>query len=190
MSGALLNVHALERSGTRALGPGLRYALWLQGCPFDCPGCATPEARPVESRLICPVADVAADIVASRCEGLTVSGGEPFLQVEGMLELLTEIRAVRPEMTVIVFTGFLLENLTGREAREALGLIDLLVDGPYVRARNDGVGLRGSSNQRLHFLTSRLLPWREELEGGKRSVEIRFRGDGVIESVGIPLKGC
>lgn len=32
--------------GTRALGPGLRSALWVQGCPFRCPGCVAPDWIP------------------------------------------------------------------------------------------------------------------------------------------------
>lgn len=182
----LLNVYLVARRGIRSLGPGLRYGLWLQGCPFNCDACATPEARTVEANKIYTVESVAEDIMASECEGLTISGGEPFLQTEALSELLTFVHKSRPEMTVIIFTGFLKENLKNKFALDVISHTDLLIDGPYIDSLNDGIGLRGSSNQRLWFITDRLLPWKEELETGKRSVEVSFR-DGYIQSIGIPL---
>ena len=189
MPKALLNLLALERRGTRALGPGLRYALWTQGCPFACPGCVTPEGRPVEPAQVVEVEALAADIVANGLiSGVTISGGEPFLQARSLDCLLKLVKERRPELDVIVFTGFLRENLRSEEALSVLARTDLLVDGPYVAELNDGKGLRGSSNQRLHFLTDRLVRHREELLSGKRQVEVRFNG-GVTDVIGIPLKG-
>lgn len=184
----LLNVHAVERRGVYSLGPGLRYALWLQGCPFSCPGCATPEACEVVANQIITAESLARDIAASPCTGLTVSGGEPFLQAEALAFLLKSVREHRPDMTVIVFTGFTIGNLQSREAKEALSCIDLLIDGKYVESLDDGVGLRGSSNQRCHFLSERLIPWKDEITAGKRSLDISFH-NGIIDASGIPLRG-
>lgn len=182
----LLNIHAIDRKGVRSLGPGLRYAIWLQGCPFHCDGCITPQASPVEANKIYTTDSICKDIIASPCDGLTISGGEPFLQAEGLQKLLETVHQARPDLTVIIFTGFLKENLLGAEALAVLTHTDLLIDGPYNKALNDGKGLRGSSNQKFHFLTNRLLPWKEEIVSGKRSLEISFK-NGVIEAVGIPL---
>lgn len=186
----LLNVHAIDRRGVRSLGPGLRYSIWLQGCPFDCKGCATPEAKALEANLIYTVESVAKDIISSKCDGLTISGGEPFLQAAGINRLLAMVLAARPSMTVLIFTGFLIENLNSQDAIEVLRQADVVIDGPYVESLNDGKGLRGSSNQRIHFLTDRLLPWRGEMENGSRHIEINInaRINNLIESVGIPLK--
>ena len=182
----LLNIHAIDRKGVRSLGPGLRYAIWLQGCPFDCDGCITPEAKPVVANKIYTIDSICKDIISSKCEGLTISGGEPFLQAEGLQKLLTTVHQARPNLTVIIFTGFLKENLLGAEALAVLKHTDLLIDGPDNKTFNDGKGLRGSSNQKFHFLTNRLLPWKEKIVSGKRSLEISFN-NGIIESVGIPL---
>ncbi len=186
----LLNVHTIDRRGVRSLGPGLRYAIWLQGCPVGCKGCATPEAKAVEANKIYTVDSVADDIIKSNCDGLTISGGEPFLQAAGLGRLLSKVHAARPEMTVLIFTGFQLENLTSKDALGVIRHADVIIDGPYIERLNNGKGLRGSTNQRLHFLTQRLISWEDAMENGSRKIEININNniDNLIESVGIPLK--
>ena len=101
--------------------------------------------------------------------------------------MLNKVVESRPELNVIIFTGFLKENLLSKEALSVLSLTDLLIDGRYIDELNDGIGLRGSSNQRLHFLTDRLLPYKKELLFGKRQIEININ-DNRIDAIGIPLK--
>lgn len=188
MSKAVINLFAVERTGTRNLGPGLRYAIWLQGCPFNCFNCITPQARPVVAAKIAEVESLAKDIVSnSRIDGLTISGGEPFLQAEALVSLLSMVREYRPELTVLIFTGFNLENLDSPMAKKVLEMTDVLIDGKYIDSLNDGIGLRGSSNQRIHFLSDRLTAYEEEMNKGKRSIEVSFHNK-VIDIIGIPLK--
>lgn len=118
-------------------------------------------------------------------EGVTISGGEPFLQAEALANLLDLVLAKRPELTVMSFTGYLKDDLNWPEAQRLLGHLDLLIDGPYVKELNDDLGLRGSSNQQLHFLTPRLLPWKDELEHGKRKVEFHIV-QGMVKAFGVP----
>ena len=68
---------------------------------------------------------------------------------------------------------------------DLLAEIDVLIDGPYIQALNDAVGLRGSSNQRVIQLTSRLKV--DNLDSQSRNVEIKIadgelalRGPGVF----------
>ena len=167
MNGEILNLLDIERHGTRALGPGLRYAIWTQGCPFNCPGCVTPEGRPIVAAKIIDTTTLANDIIGNKnISGITISGGEPFLQAVSIAVLLEKVQLSRPELNVIIFTGF---------------------DGQYIESKNDGVGLRGSSNQRLHFLTDRLLPYKENLQSGKRQVELTLNINST-DAIGIPLK--
>jgi anaerobic ribonucleoside-triphosphate reductase activating protein len=188
MSGEILNLLDIERHGTRALGPGLRYVIWTQGCPFNCVGCVTPEGRPIVAAKMIETATVANDIIATRdIFGLTISGGEPFLQSASIAALLEKVKITRPELNVIIFTGFRKEELLTSDAQTVLKHTDLLIDGRYVESKNDGVGLRGSSNQRLHFLTDCLLPYREELQSGKRRVELTLIKNRT-DAIGIPLK--
>jgi len=183
-----VRVHRLCREGSKALGPGLRYVIWTQGCPFRCKGCLTPGGHSVDEGMPVDVDSLAEDILSrENITGLTISGGEPFIQSQSLADVVEKIKTVRPEMTVIVFTGFLFENLTLPAQQRLLSLTDLLIDGPYKEEENDGRGLRGSSNQRLHFLTDRLKENREELEGGKRHLEIIVSNKEIIQ-IGIPNK--
>ncbi|SFP14520.1 4Fe-4S single cluster domain-containing protein [Prevotella sp. tf2-5] len=183
----VLNLLDIERHGTRALGPGLRYVIWTQGCPFNCPKCITPEGRPIVSAKLADTVQLANDIIANKTiEGITISGGEPFLQATSVAELLKTVKEHRPKLNIIIFTGFLKENLLSDDAQSILSMTDLLIDGPYMEALNDGVGLRGSSNQRLHFLTDRLLPYKMELLTGKRQIEITINNHH-SDAIGIPL---
>jgi len=91
------------------------------------------------------------DPVGEPRDGITVLGGEPFFQPAGLADLLQELQG--RSLHTVVYSGYTLEVLArGPEPAvwEALHLIDLLVDGPFVAALTDGAGeWRGSRNQRL-----------------------------------------
>lgn len=148
---------------TRALGPFLRFALWVQGCPLRCPGCMTPDALSFDGGRLVPIESLAAEILAvDEIEGLTISGGEPFAQAAGLAALMGRLRG-RRDLGLILYSGYRLRDLQRQARRDAgvadlLAEIDLLIDGPYRAARNDGAPLRGSANQELWPLTSRYLP--------------------------------
>ncbi len=181
-----LSIYDICRNGTKVLGPGLRYVIWTQGCPFHCAECATPESRPITNDKEVSIATLAKDIQdRPSIKGITISGGEPFLQAAGLTNLLTLVLKERPELTVIVYTGYQIDDLTWAESKKLLAHTDLLIDGPYRPELNDNQGLRGSSNQKLHFLTPRLLPWKDELENGKRKVEYHIQSNR-IKAFGIP----
>ncbi len=146
----------MKEPDVTVLGPGHRYVLWVQGCGRSCPGCISPESHDKKAGKPIEAAALAWEIALSGAEGLTISGGEPFLQPEALAELVKELRALRPDMGLIVYTGFTLEQLRQMpQAGAFLDQIDLLIDGPYIRELNDGRGLRGSSNQRILPLTDK-----------------------------------
>lgn len=100
---------------------------------------------------------LAMEIKMSRPDGLTISGGEPFLQAEMLSELLRLLKkGMNCDVGVIVYTGYTLEELQRMPfAQGLLEQTDLLIDGPYVQELDDGLSLRGSSNQRVIPLTDR-----------------------------------
>lgn len=174
-----LNILQLCRKGTRALGPGLRYVIWVQGCPFHCPHCETPEGRSFELKNIMSVDELAEDIISRHeIDGITISGGEPFEQADALALLLRKVHESRPELTVISYTGYQYEQLKSESANAYLSELDLLIDGPYIHELNDNKGIRGSLNQRLIFLTNRLHDDEDILINGKRKLEITFKGTG------------
>lgn len=153
----MIRVH-YHAAKVRSLGPGSRFVLWTQGCPRRCPGCVAPEAQDVSGGKNVSVDAMAEKILrAKETDGLTISGGEPFMQAAALCELIEKVRA-RRDMGVIVYTGYTLEELRAMEdagVQALLGMIDLLIDGPYIEERNDDRTLRGSDNQRVICLTDR-----------------------------------
>ena len=161
------------KEGIKVLGPGNRFVIWTQGCSRKCIGCASPEFQPLDGGYWVDTNDLASQICSCRLiDGITISGGEPFLQAEALCELLNKVNTIRPELTIIVFTGNKLEELTDMNSKAFLGYIDVLIDGEYLPQLNDGRGLRGSSNQRFQFLTERLSNSRDEFENCERKTEV------------------
>jgi anaerobic ribonucleoside-triphosphate reductase activating protein len=178
--------------GTKALGPGLRSVVWVQGCLLHCRECIAPDWIPRrQARLIGP-AELAAELLSdSAVTGLTLSGGEPMLQAQALAEMVREARSQR-DVNVICFSGYQLEELRERPpapgTADLLGQLDVLIDGAYEAAANDDRGLRGSSNQVVHHLTDRLAAAGDDLARGPRTAEIRVR-DRSLLLVGVPPQG-
>ena len=135
-------------------GPGRRSVVQLQGCPIRCHLCHVPETHSSTGGMSVPVQSVINELLSAAGEprdGVTISGGEPFAQVDALLEVLTALKAGDAHVTV--YSGYTLEALLHRpepEVRAALARTDLLIDGPFVAALADGAGeWRGSRNQRL-----------------------------------------
>ncbi len=190
MNSQVLNLHAwIPR--TRALGPGLRAALWTQGCPLRCPDCMTPAALPAEGGTRVAVRRVVDELIAlDDIEGITLSGGEPFAQAGALAALITGTRQQR-DLGVIIYSGYTLSKLTHLAKKQLaianlLNLTDLLIDGPYLAAQNDGLSLRGSANQRIHPLTPRYRELIAEHYGAPtRPVEVHVLENEVM-MVGVP----
>lgn len=145
----------MKEPAVHVLGPGCRYVLWVQGCHKNCPGCVAAGSHDFNKGKLIKVGALAWEIALSGADGLTISGGEPFLQPGALAELVRQVRDLK-DMGVIVFTGYRYEELLrSPDAAALLNEIDLLIDGEYIRELDDGKGLRGSSNQRVIPLTDR-----------------------------------
>ena len=88
-----LRIHAFEPF-SRANGPGVRAAIWVQGCSLGCPGCFNPDTHPFAGGELLAVDDLFRRILAlgDAIEGITVSGGEPLQQRRPLLALLQRVR--------------------------------------------------------------------------------------------------
>src|SRR5205085_9942056 len=78
----ILNV-ALIVPRTEAEGPGVRFAVWVQGCPLRCPGCCNPEMLDDKAATPMKASDVVAAI-PDDVEGISFLGGEPTMQAEAL----------------------------------------------------------------------------------------------------------
>jgi anaerobic ribonucleoside-triphosphate reductase activating protein len=178
---------------TEAEGPGVRFALWFQGCPLRCAGCCNPEMLPFSGGTPTPlrqVLDQLDEAVAQHgVEGITLLGGEPTAHAAGAAALA--VATQQRGLSVMVFTGFLLEELRARHEPDLDTLLDhtdILVDGPYDRTQPDTRRRWiGSTNQRVHFLTSRY-HWDERWDK-PNTLEIRLL-NGELTVNGFPGKSA
>ena len=94
-------------------GPGLRYAVFVQGCSHHCPGCHNPESQPAEGGTETTLAALLADIRANGLvHDVTLSGGEPFEQPKACAALAAELK--RNGYGVWSSSGYLSEDLAKR----------------------------------------------------------------------------
>ncbi|RUQ99077.1 4Fe-4S single cluster domain-containing protein [Labedella endophytica] len=178
-------------ASTTAEGPGVRSALWSQGCSVHCPGCFNPHLWAAAGARLDDTAALAerfaAETEAAGAEGVTLLGGEPFDQAEA-LAVVAEAMAARG-LTVMTFSGYTLDALTGWAAERddiarLLAATDLLVDGPYLRDRPDAIRpWLGSTNQGIRALSPAYadVVARIDADGGRDRVEIRIDRDGRID---------
>ena len=133
-------------------GPGYRLAVFVQGCPHGCPECRNPETHDFEGGKVVDTQDIIAHLGKNPLvRGLTLSGGEPMLKAEALCEIAQAAKG--KGMNVWCYTGYTLEQLTEMNdpaQQRLLGLIDVLVDGPYIASKRSlSLSFCGSTNQRL-----------------------------------------
>ena len=132
-------------------GPGIRTAIFSQGCPHHCPGCHNPETWAFGCGTQIPV-EAVVEIVQSNplCRGVTFSGGEPFAQAAAFAKLAALLKEKGYE--VASYSGYTFEELLNgsEEQKKLLQSIDILIDGRFVLAQKSlEIAFRGSRNQRI-----------------------------------------
>lgn len=137
-------------------GEGVRCSLYVSGCNFACPGCynlaaqnfryGKPYTQELEDQII-------ADLGQSYVQGLTLLGGEPFLNTQVCIRICKRIRAEYGHTKDIwSWTGYKWDELMQEtpDKLELLNLLDILVDGRFLEPLKDlTLQFRGSSNQRI-----------------------------------------
>ena len=138
---------------TASEGPGLRTAIWLQGCSIGCHGCINPHLWNFQGGQDVNIEHLVDEILGLNVEGVTLLGGEPFDQAAECYELSRRVRD--GGKGVVVFSGYTYEKLLKEERSDwasLLSVTDLLVDGPYEsELPEEERAWVGSTNQR--FLT-------------------------------------
>jgi anaerobic ribonucleoside-triphosphate reductase activating protein len=178
----------------RSLGFGARAVLWVQGCSLACPGCISPHTWDPGAGEEIEVGELAELIVAlerevGRLNGLTISGGEPFDQADGLLLLVETLRSrdwLGGERDLLTYSGYSEKKLR-RLSAELFDLSDVVITEPYRRDLAPE-GLRGSSNQRLHRNT----PLAERRYPAEALTRAPLEGawvDGRILLSGVPSTG-
>ena len=145
-------------------GPGLRYVIFAQGCRHYCPKCHNQKTWDMEAGNEYTVKQIIRIISKQNkttyekkkkgfYQGVTLSGGEPFLQAEELAQVAAAAHQIGWD--VVTYTGYTYEELieltdNDNNIKSLLYETDILIDGKYVREKRDtGLPFRGSSNQRI-----------------------------------------
>lgn len=162
--------------------------LWTQGCTINCPGCFNPKTHPIRGGREWLIGDLLALMISlqGQIEGITISGGEPLLQIKALSQLLREVRS-RTTLSVILFSGFTWEEIQAMpHAKALLTQVDILLAGRYQQNKHLATGLRGSSNKTVHYLSSRYPP---SVLSVTPPAEVFIATDGTVTFSGIdPLR--
>lgn len=137
-------------------GEGVRNSLYVSGCLFACEGCFNKAVQnfnygtPFTNELL---EQIIADLKPDYVQGLTLLGGEPFLNTQVCLTVVKKVREIYGHKKDIwSWTGYTYEELL-QETPDKLALleeVDILVDGRFeLSKKNLLLQFRGSSNQRI-----------------------------------------
>lgn len=134
-------------------GPGIRFVVFVQGCPHNCLGCHNPLTHSFKGGEKMDIDYIYNKIIKNPLiSGITFSGGEPFCQAEHLRLLAQKIKATT-SLEIAIYTGFTFENLIAlndNEQMKLLSLIDILIDGPFKKEEKDlNLLFKGSKNQRI-----------------------------------------
>ena len=134
--------------GTSVDGPGLRTSVYFAGYNHHCPGCHNPQSWDAAGGMEMTIDEIIA-VIDENDFNVTLSGGDPLMQVEGVTELARRLKEAG--RNVWCYTGYTYEQVSASPRLSGvLPYIDVLVDGAFIESRRDvGLRFRGSSNQRL-----------------------------------------
>lgn len=174
------------------LGPGRRLGIWLQGCSIRCPGCISSDTwTHREPDLLVNSLLEQIRPWLEQCDGVTVSGGEPFEQAQALEQLLRGVRAIS-SADILVFSGMPFEALEDHRIVSS-GLIDCLVSDPFEARAPQTKYLRGSDNQRMNLVTTRGRDVFARLDrvatDADRQLDVMFDAEGSVWLAGIPNRG-
>lgn len=142
-------------------GNGLRYTIFVQGCPHHCKGCHNPQTHSFDSGKEVSISDLF-DVIKSNTllDGVTFSGGEPFAQAKPLVELADLVKR-NTNLNIVTYTGYTFEEIITSNNSDWIALLnstDILIDGEFIEdLKSYELRFRGSSNQRCIDVKQSLL---------------------------------
>lgn len=131
-------------------GPGVRYVIFMQGCPHHCEGCHNPETWDFEGGHEIDIYDLLKDINQHPLiDGITISGGEPFAQQHELITFLNWFDFVFPlnKYDIWIYTGYEYEEIKDTPLANRA---DVLVTGKFEKDKPTEPGTwYGSTNQQI-----------------------------------------
>jgi anaerobic ribonucleoside-triphosphate reductase activating protein len=182
-----LYLYHIEKK-TKVLGYGDRFTIWVQGCNQRCKNCLVPDSWDTKKGgFYLDVNEIITQISNLDIDGVTISGGEPFLQNSALLELVKKIKQLK--LNIIIYSGYSYDNLKQDKInREIFENIDILIDGEYIEELNHDTPFVGSTNQNIVILSDEGYKLAQFMSiQQKREVEFILK-NGELFIVGVPPK--
>ena len=168
---------------TDIYGPGIRSAIWVQGCTLACKGCWNTQMWPKkggENHSVVELHNLLMNVEGN--EGITLLGGEPLQQSEAVLELIKLQKAAG--RTVMLYSGYEPEELDLVQ-QECVDNSDIVILGRYKEElRNTKLRWRGSENQVLYSPTGRYTV--EDFPDGETEISVHIDANGKLLITGYP----
>ena len=159
-------------------GSGIRLVVWFRGCNHHCDECHNPETwnfqphvedlgNAMEEAVLSQIIN---ELNKPHYAGITLTGGCPFCQ--NLTELCAFLHAIKtycPEKNIWCWAGETYEELISNPmSKRCLEMIDVLIDGPYIKEKHNLTKYSGSSNQRVidvqeSLKANTVVFWKEEL---------------------------
>lgn len=136
---------------------GICVSYWCQGCPIRCDGCHNKQTWDFNGGIEIDRDELVNQIISAiNANGIkrsfSVLGGEPMAieNVDNTLYIIKAVRKRYPKIKIYLWTGYFIEALSSDIDKEIFSLVDVVIDGPYMKNQRDiTLNLRGSSNQRV-----------------------------------------
>ena len=146
---------ALINMCTEVEGPYKRLCIWFQGCDRNCKNCCNVDfQKKIKKNIMTDeeIIEIVKQFIKNYAiEGITLSGGEPLLQI-GLPNLLRQFKELN--LGIILFTGEKYENIP----IDIISYCDIIIDGEFNEKVIDNQrALIGSQNQRLIFVSDRYI---------------------------------
>ena len=139
-------------------GPGVRFVVFMQGCPLRCLYCHNPETWDEHSGKYfdkSALDEIEQYLSKDYIDGITFTGGDPLYatNIERILQLCIYFKQKYPTKTIWIYTGYTFEDIINGVSilrHEILNWIDVLVDGEFKEELKDrAYPYAGSTNQRI-----------------------------------------
>lgn len=171
----MLNIYNIETSNY-VNGNGCRYVLWVQGCDLKCVGCWNKQTWRFKPNILKSVDEIFLQIkkIKHNIDGVTFSGGEPFLQAKELSEL-AELIKKNTDLNIQIFSGFAMDELIDKSHIKLLKYTDILVSGRFDNSKYN-------NNQIVYMLNKDIDIW----QFNNSDVEIDINDDMNIKITGYP----
>lgn len=150
----MINIAGIEYSSI-VDGPGIRVAIFLQGCDHHCPGCHNPETHTFGIGKKFTIEELIKDIESNSISNkLTLSGGDPIYQYKECIPLVRYFKS--KNYNILVYTGFTIHDIINRCSNDEsfytyMSYIDTIITEPYIEeCRSTNISFRGSTNQKVY----------------------------------------